>query len=216
VLGTVDRFGPSLPPYLVVHGLVLTLWFVFFVAQTLFVSTGRTVTHRKIGVAGGVLAFAVVASSLVTMHHLVPRVAASGGDPYDMRVVGVVVSDFGVLIVFSALTAAAIYFRRRPATHKQLMLLASVMLIGPALATGRPVGRVMLQLLPPDVMRPSVVFIALSVVAMAWYDLVTTKRIQPATMLGTVLIVAAIAITNITVLGGSGAAFARWFAGIGT
>ena len=70
MLGTIDWFGPSLPPYLVVHGLVLTLWFAFFVVQTLFVSTGRIVTHRQVGVAGAALAIAVVLSSLVTIHPL--------------------------------------------------------------------------------------------------------------------------------------------------
>ena len=96
------------------------------------------------------------------------------------------------------------------------MLLASVMLIGPALATGRPVGRMVLQVLPPGVIRPSVVFIMLSIVAMAWYDLITTKRIHSATMWGTVLIIAAIASDDVIVLSGSGAAFTHWFAGIGT
>ena len=52
VLGTVDRFGPSLPPHLLAHGGVLTVWYVLFVVQTLLVRTGRRDMHRRLGVLG--------------------------------------------------------------------------------------------------------------------------------------------------------------------
>ena len=51
-LGTVDRFGPSLPPHLLAHGAVLTVWYVLFVVQALLVRTGRRDVHRRLGVTG--------------------------------------------------------------------------------------------------------------------------------------------------------------------
>jgi len=39
-----------------IHGVVSTSWILLFVAQTSLVAAGRTDLHRRLGVAGGVLA----------------------------------------------------------------------------------------------------------------------------------------------------------------
>src|SRR3954470_23448155 len=51
---------PELSRLLHLHGAVFTTWVLFFVAQTALVASGRTYLHRKMGIAGAVLA-AVVA-----------------------------------------------------------------------------------------------------------------------------------------------------------
>ena len=80
VLGTVDRFGPSLPPHLLAHGAALTVWYVLFVVQAFLVRTGRRDVHRRLGVHWGVVvSVTVVASSLITMRLLVARLGAGGG-----------------------------------------------------------------------------------------------------------------------------------------
>jgi hypothetical protein len=76
-----------------VHGLVLTAWFTFFGMQALLVNSGRTRTHRQLGIAGAALAIAVVISSFVTMREAAQGVAAAGVD-LRPRVVPVIVSDF--------------------------------------------------------------------------------------------------------------------------
>jgi hypothetical protein len=212
VLGVTDRFGASLPPYLVVHGIVLTAWYVLFAAQTLLVTAGRRDIHRRLGVAGTVLAVAVVASSGVTVQRLASRAIAAGPD-LTSRAVPIVVSDFWVLVAFTLLVGAAIYLRRRLGTHKRLMLLASVLLVGPALATGRPIGRTVVTYLPAWLL-PSQVFIALCLGALVWHDIATSRRVEPATLWGGVAVVAVLAITRLMAFGGSGAVFARWFAGL--
>lgn len=45
--------GP-LYPLLVAHGLVNTLWFALFLAQTLLIAASRTDLHRRLGVLGAV------------------------------------------------------------------------------------------------------------------------------------------------------------------
>src|SRR5688572_1565789 len=47
---------PELLPIIHLHALVFTSWLVFFVAQTTLVLTGRTAVHRRLGIAGVVLA----------------------------------------------------------------------------------------------------------------------------------------------------------------
>ena len=44
-----------IPAYLHVHGVVLTSWYVWLVVQTWMVRTGRTATHRRLGVIGAVI-----------------------------------------------------------------------------------------------------------------------------------------------------------------
>ena len=185
VLGTVDRFGPSLPPHLS-HGSVLTVWYVLFAVQTLLVRTGRQGIHRRLGVLGAGVSVAVVASSLITMRRLVARLGTGGGQLPE-RVVFVVVSDFWVLVAFTLLVVAAVHFRRQPETHKRLMLLASVFLLGPALAIGRPIGRTLMPLLPngllPSTGRHSSQYRHTDVLRRG-----QRKRIEPADAVGIVAI----------------------------
>ena len=49
-----------LPIHLIVHGVVMTAWMLLFLAQTVLVATLRSDLHRKLGIAGAVLAAIVV------------------------------------------------------------------------------------------------------------------------------------------------------------
>ncbi|MGC1491212.1 MAG: hypothetical protein WA798_07540, partial [Candidatus Acidiferrum sp.] len=54
-------FGtPVLPPLLHLHGFVLTLWFVLFLAQVRLVAARRIDLHRLLGICGVVLAAFIV------------------------------------------------------------------------------------------------------------------------------------------------------------
>ncbi len=44
--------APELPWYLLLHGVVLTIWFVLLLAQALLIATGRTALHRRLGRLG--------------------------------------------------------------------------------------------------------------------------------------------------------------------
>ena len=158
------------------------------------------------------VAVAVVATSLVTLHMVVARVG-SGGAALPPRLVFVVVSDLCVLVAFTVLVTAAVHFRRRPETHKRLLLLASVFLLGPAFSVGRPIGRTLVPLLPSGLL-PSTVFTVLSIGALICYDVATKKRLEPATLWGSVTIVMAFAATRAMAFSGSGVALSRWLGGL--
>ena len=51
---------PELSGLLHLHGLVFTAWVLFFLSQAVLVATGRTYLHRRMGIAGAVLAGVVV------------------------------------------------------------------------------------------------------------------------------------------------------------
>src|SRR6185436_19415362 len=51
---------PPMPPYLYVHGVVLTTWFVLVLVQTCMVAADRTALHRNLGFLAIVVGFLIV------------------------------------------------------------------------------------------------------------------------------------------------------------
>lgn len=148
---------PAIPAYVYLHGLVLTAWFVWLVMQASLIGGGRVRLHRTLGVAGAVLGVAVVAVSAVVTVELVARLGRLGinldmeGNSTELAravlgqgvAAGATVLDFtaqivwanaAAIVTFSVLLAGAIGYRRRGDVHKRLMLLASISLLGPAIA----------------------------------------------------------------------------------
>ena len=116
------------------HAAVFTGWLGLFIAQTTLVSRGRTDLHRKLGVAGVVFAalmliVGVQASLTIARlgHRGIPGVESP--DP-----AGFLLVNLNAIIGFSLLVAAGWVFRRRPQTHKRIMLLAMVSLMPPGIA----------------------------------------------------------------------------------
>src|SRR6185436_19156297 len=52
--------APALPPIIHVHAVIFTSWLAFFVMQTTLVLNGKTAIHRRLGIAGVVLAALMV------------------------------------------------------------------------------------------------------------------------------------------------------------
>ena len=169
----------TLPVYLIVHGVVLTLWYLLFLGQTVLVASRRTHLHRSLGVVGAVLAVAVFLASMLVVVRSVDRFS-SGGVP-SARPPFVVIGDIGILILFALFVAGGIRFRRRPDVHKRLMLLASITIVAPAIS--RLPGAA--SLVPT-----SVVLVQLSLfAALVAYDIVSSRRVHLATVWGVILYV---------------------------
>jgi hypothetical protein len=173
-------FGtPELSRLLHLHGLVFTSWVLFYLVQTTLVASGRTYLHRRMGIAGAVLATLVLIVGTT--------VAIAKGRAGTSPIPGVSALAFLAIplcdmALFAILVGAALYFRRRLETHKRLMTLAMIALL-PA-----PIARLPFDLLkagPPAFFGLADLFI----VAMLLNDLVTRKRIHPATVWGGLLIV---------------------------
>lgn len=125
LLDAESRRGP-VTPLVAVHALAVTAWLLLFLTQASLVATHRTRLHRKLGVAGGVLAAVVVVSSYLTTVEMARRGhrLVEGIDTTDMA--RHLALPFGDLASFAVLTAAALWFRRSPPVHKRLMLLGSI------------------------------------------------------------------------------------------
>jgi uncharacterized membrane protein YozB (DUF420 family) len=172
---------PSLTPLYQLHGALFTAWIALLVAQTALVAGRRTDIHRTLGVAGAVLAAVVfVVGVAVSVETLRRRGGPPGGDlNEETKFFGI---PLGAIIVFGALVSAAVVQRRRSETHKRLMLLATISLLGAAVA------RILHQVGmggTPNLFFGTDVF----VLALVLYDLASRGRVHPATLWGGALVV---------------------------
>lgn len=123
-------FGtPPLTALVHVHGLLMTSWFVLFIVQTRLVAAGRTDLHRRLGIAGALLAVAIlIAGPLVAIAGA--RLGHTPGPPP----LAFLVVPLGDMLVFATLVGTGLAFRRRSDIHKRLMLLSCVGLLTAAIA----------------------------------------------------------------------------------
>jgi hypothetical protein len=126
------RFLYDLPPLetlVHLHGVIFTAWLVVFVAQTRLVAANRVDLHMKLGIAGLVLALAVIGVGLATtaVRASVPRIHPSGLTSPQFSSVAVM-----SLVLFAAFLALAVAYRRRPALHKRYMVLGMIAVLTPA------------------------------------------------------------------------------------
>jgi len=120
------------------HGVVMTLWVVYFSAQIALVRRRSVRLHMTLGTLGAVLAalVTVLGVAVAADVHVVRMRAPQGVHPYGFFAIPAV-----AMAMFVLLFAGALYFRRRPAEHKTLMLMTAINFLPPAL------GRI--PLLPP-------------------------------------------------------------------
>jgi hypothetical protein len=173
-------FGvPPLMPLLHLHGFVFTSWIAIFLVQTTLVTARRTEVHRRLGIAGGVIAMLVVIVGTITAITRAKQGAAPLDGPPPLVFMAIPLFD---MLMFSILVGAGFYFRRRPDVHKRLMMLATLSILAAAIAR-LPFG--ILKAGPPAFFGLTDLFIVACVV----YDLIALKRVHKATALGGLLLI---------------------------
>lgn len=120
----------ELGPLAQVHGAVFTAWMVLFIAQTSLIAARHVKVHRRLGVAGAVLAAAMVVAGWLTATGAAARGAAPPGVD-SLTFLAVPVFD---LVLFTVFVGAALLRRRDKDTHKRLMLLAYISIIAAGVA----------------------------------------------------------------------------------
>lgn len=123
-------FHAKLPSPLVhVHGALFSCWILLLIAQVTLVSVGHVRWHMRLGVLGMILAGLLVLVGFATLIAAVRRRAAPGMSTEALFAVDVLqLSVFAVLIVW------ALMVRSDGPTHKRLIIIATVALLGPALS----------------------------------------------------------------------------------
>ncbi len=189
----------SLPTYIVAHGIVLTLWFLIFLVQTILIALRRVSRHRLLGPVGTGAASGVVVASMLVVVRLAARAAAQGitSGPVTLIVTG----DTGLMLIFALFVVTAIYLRRRTDVHRRLMLLASIAIVGPAIV--RLPGAE--ALVPISVIVPQLALFA----ALIAYDIVSRRRVHPVTVWGVALYLVVVGTATLAGFSEFGQAFVK-------
>ena len=192
--------GP-IPGYLHVHGAAMTTWFLLLLVQTALIATRRRAVHRRLGVAGAIVAAVIVMLTPLVVAWSVPHLMADNNSTQLTALI--VVADLLVVGIFLVLVGLAIRWRRYPETHSRMLLLASLAVSGPALGrfaisvTGTPLpGIIALMVLP------------LLVVV---HDRVMMRRVHPASAWGAAAIIGSLVVSIAIANTAAGGAIVRWF-----
>ena len=170
----------ALMPLLILHGVLFSSWIALFLIQTTLVASKRTRVHRKLGVAGGILATLMIivgtVTGIVRAKTAVPPPGFSSGLTF-------LTIPLGDMLVFGILIGAALYYRNRVDIHKRLMIIATITLMPAAVA--RLPGAFFEQGGP-------LVFFGVSdllILPVLIYDIATRGRPHRATVIGAAILV---------------------------
>jgi hypothetical protein len=120
----------ELSPTAQIHGAVFTAWMVLFIVQTSLIAARRVTVHRRLGIAGAVLAAMMVVAGWFTATAAAGRGSAPPGAD-SLQFLAVPLFD---LVLFSIFVITALVNRRDKETHKRLMLLAFISIIAAGVA----------------------------------------------------------------------------------
>lgn len=124
---------PPLPSLIVhLHGVTMTAWVALFVTQVWLISSKRVRVHQRLGFMGIGLAALILPIGFVAA----VRAAKYGSPstPPGVNPLGFMIVPLFDLIMFTIFFGAAIYYRKKPAQHKMLMLLTAINFLPPAIA----------------------------------------------------------------------------------
>lgn len=169
--------APALTPLVHLHGIVFTAWMLLFLGQNALIAANRADIHRLMGVAGAVLALAVVLVGVI-----VAIVAARvGAGPPGRNQPVFLIFPLSNMLMFAVLVALGIANRNRAQFHKRLMLLATMgLVITPLARVARMMGS---PLVPPGPIG-GMMLINIFLVSLVAWDLTTRRRLHPATLWG--------------------------------
>jgi hypothetical protein len=174
VTGFASKYFPhfsTVPPIIHVHAAVFAGWLAITILQTTLVRIGNTRLHRTLGTIFVVYAVAMCGVGIETA--LVSVRAGHRGIPglEFPDVGGFLLLNINAALVFVVLVALGWSARRRPQTHKRIMLLAMLSLMGPGVARLPLVAGH-----PPAVIGVTLGFLSAGLI----YDWVTRRRVHPA------------------------------------
>jgi hypothetical protein len=184
------------------HAAMFTTWVLLFIVQTSLVAQHKVAVHRRLGIAGGVLAGSMVVVGTLTAL----KTAARGAAPAGVDTLSFLMIPLTDMLLFGSFVAAALLLRANREAHKRLMLLAYISII--AAAAARLPG--MLPLGPPAFFGLAFSFLFAGVI----YDFVSRRRVHPAYIWGGAALVASVPLRLAISTTGAWKAVAQWTVGL--
>jgi cytochrome bd-type quinol oxidase subunit 2 len=169
------RPNPTLPPFVILHGSVFTLWMALIIAQTQLIAARKHEIHMRLGKAGMIFAVLMIPVMYLAA---VWEVARANQAPFTDPLTWTIV-PLATIIPFAVLVWNGWRKRRDIQTHKRLMLSAAILVVmGPA------IGR--LPIAPPSVVGFTVQMLIgfLLFLPLILWDRKTVGHVHPATKFG--------------------------------
>lgn len=200
------RPNPTLPPSVIMHGVLFTLWMAVLIAQTQLVAAGRRDLHMKLGTASLLLALAIIPVMYLAA---VWQVARANQPPFTDPLNWTIV-PLAVIPAFAYLIYAAWRRRREAQWHKRLMLGAAILVVvGP--------GFTRIPLSPPSLFGfflQMLAGLALLFAPMLIWDHRSTGKVHPATWTALLATAAASLVPMLFLATGTWAPIARYLPGL--
>lgn len=169
------RPNPTLPPSVILHGSVFTLWMALLVTQTQLIAAKKHQVHMTLGKIGMLLAILMIPVMYLTA---VWQVARANQPPFTDALTWTIV-PLAVIIPFAILVWNGWKRRRDSPWHKRLMLSAAILVV-----MGPSFGR--LPIAPPTVVGFTVQVLLSFVLflPLILWDRKTVGHVHTATRLG--------------------------------
>lgn len=164
--------APLPSPILHVHGAIFTLWMLLFLVQAALISAHRVKWHRSLGTVAFCLPPVMIVLGLIAALDALHRDVQIGRlDP----AASFAIPTIGIA-VFTVVIYASWKARRRPDTHKRLILLATIGLVEAAF------GRFPWSRMGIPVASGAVAGLGILVLLVIAYDLIVLRRLHRSTM----------------------------------
>jgi cytochrome bd-type quinol oxidase subunit 2 len=179
------RPNPTLPPSVILHGSVFTLWMAAIVAQTQLIAARKHEIHMRLGKLTVMLAILMIPVMYLAA---VWQVARANQMPFTDPLTWTIV-PLAVIIPFAILVWNGWAKRRDVQSHKRLMLSAAILVVA-----GPTIGR--LPIMPPTLPGFSILLLlglALFIPLIVW-DRRTLGTIHPATKFGIAMLAVSVSV----------------------
>jgi hypothetical protein len=118
-------------PVIAIHGLLFSMWTLFFILQTWLAASGRIANHRAAGLFGISLASVMTVFGFLVQINEIKRAGAAG----DLNVgLSFSILPLWHVVFFATCVTFAIVNIRRPEWHKRLMLVATILILNAPIA----------------------------------------------------------------------------------
>ena len=116
-------------PIVHVHAVLQSAWMLLLLVQMLLVSAKRVPLHRKLGIAGFLLATVMVPVAVILVANQLHRYASQGDAALSFSLV-----PMWEVANFAVLAGSAFALRKHPTAHKRLIILATIAMMPAAIS----------------------------------------------------------------------------------
>lgn len=124
---------PSIRTVVIAHGTTMTLWLILLLVQPLLILRGSRKVHMTLGMVGVGLA------ALVVLLGIWVAIASATFTPPEARIWGIPPKQFFAVpfistFIFAGFVTLGVIYRRKPAIHRPMMLLATLSAMSAAIS----------------------------------------------------------------------------------